>query len=173
MCVINVRSLVSSIYSHCWSQPQETWVRDWTSKDKQRQQESIARKQQRMKQHFATQGIKETSRIFISTVKEGPDYICTCCNHLMYWKSFTNYTKAPAEFATMSVYHQASADLFHCDSSFPGLQSQRHGFICDWRPGSEANWHWPIWFSACKQLPNNNEVSCPHTQSTLATSKLI
>ena len=40
---------------------------------------------------------------------EGPDNICTCCNYLMYYQTAvlefktTNFTKAPAEFATISV----------------------------------------------------------------------
>ena len=46
-----------------------------------------SKKQQRMKQHLATQSIKETSRIFTSGVKEESDCICTCCNCLMYRKT--------------------------------------------------------------------------------------
>ena len=72
------------------------------AKAKQRQQESIAKEQQRMKQHSAIQSIEEIPQFFSSALKEGPNYICTRCHHMMYRKTAlefktTNYTKAPAE----------------------------------------------------------------------------
>ena len=72
-----------------------------------------------MAKHLGTQSIEETSWIFTSAVKEGSDYTCTCCNHLMYRKTVlefktTNYTKAPAKFATMSVCTSAKDKIWVC-----------------------------------------------------------
>ena len=86
-------------------------------KAKRRQQESIQR-------------IEEISQVFTSAVKEGPDYICTCCHRLMYRKTVlefktTNYTKAPAEFATMSVCTSAKDKVWVCKTCDYALRRGR------------------------------------------------
>ena len=45
----------------------------------------------------------EASRAFTSAIKEGPDYVCVCCNRLMYHKTvlefqMSRYDKAPSNF---------------------------------------------------------------------------
>ena len=74
------------------------------ARKKRRQQESTAKKQPRIKQHVAIQSIEEISQLFISAVKDGPDYICACCHRLMYRKTvlefkISKHTKVPEEFA--------------------------------------------------------------------------
>ena len=67
----------------------------------QRQQERVARKQRRVGQ--SSTPIK-ASNAFTLAVQEGPDYVCVCCNRLMYRKTvqqfqMSNYDKAPSDFA--------------------------------------------------------------------------
>ena len=45
----------------------------------------------------------EASCAFTSAIKEGPDYVCVCCNRLMYHKTvvefqMSRYDKAPSNF---------------------------------------------------------------------------
>jgi len=52
--------------------------------------------------------ILKVSCAFIAATMEGPDYVCVCCNRLMYHKTvqvFINskYPKAPKEFDVFSV----------------------------------------------------------------------
>ena len=50
----------------------------------QRQEERIAHKQRRIGQSST---LFAASQAFISAVKEGPDYVCVCCNRLTYRKT--------------------------------------------------------------------------------------
>ena len=79
---------------------------------KRKKQDSTATQQRRIKQQSAVRSIEEISSVFISAVKEGPDYICTCCRQ-MYRKTLlefkiSKYIKAPQEFATMPVRTSAN-----------------------------------------------------------------
>ena len=72
---------------------------DDDARENQRQEERIAQKQ-RIGQSST---LLEASQAFISAIKEGPDYVCVCCNRLMYRKTVQqfkglNYDKAPSEF---------------------------------------------------------------------------
>ena len=65
--------------------------------------EAAARKQRRMLQ-ASTQSIEEVSYSFAAAVKDGPDYVCTCCHRLMYQKTVidfrpTKHTKLPEELS--------------------------------------------------------------------------
>ena len=73
---------------------------DDDTRGNQRQEKRIAQKQRRIGQSST---LFAASQAFISAVKEGPDYICVCCNRLMYRKTVQqfkefNYNKAPSEF---------------------------------------------------------------------------
>ena len=73
---------------------------DDDARGNQRQEERIAQKQRRIGQSST---LFEASQAFISAIKEGPDYVCVCCNRLMYRKTVQqfkefNYDKAPSEF---------------------------------------------------------------------------
>ena len=52
-------------------------------KRKLKQQDSSAKRERRIKQHSAVRSVEEVSKVFLSAVKEGPDYICACCLCLM------------------------------------------------------------------------------------------
>ena len=98
------------------------------AKEKWRQQGSTAKQQQRIKEHSAIQSIEEISQVFTSAVKEGPDYICTCCHRLMYRKTVlefktTKYTKAPAEFA--NIYTSAKDKVWVCKTCDYALRRGR------------------------------------------------
>ena len=73
---------------------------DDDARGNQRQEERIAQKQRRIVQSST---LFEAAQAFISAIKEGPDYVCVCCNRLMYRKTVQqfkefNYDKAPSEF---------------------------------------------------------------------------
>ena len=67
-------------------------------------EDNRARKQQRIQRssiHSAS--VEDASKCFSSAVKEGPDYVCTCCHRLMYRKTEvqfkpTKYSKFSEEF---------------------------------------------------------------------------
>ena len=73
---------------------------DDDARGNQHQEKRIAQKQRRIGQSST---LFAASQAFISAIKEGPDYICVCCNRLMYRKTVQqfkefNYDKAPSEF---------------------------------------------------------------------------
>ena len=73
---------------------------DNDARENQRQEGRIAQKQRRIGQSCT---VFEASQAFISAIKEGPDYVCVCCNRLMYRKTVQqfkefSYDKAPSEF---------------------------------------------------------------------------
>jgi DNA replication protein DnaC len=97
---------------------------------KRKMQDSTATQQQRIKQQSAVQSIQEVSQVFISAVKEGPDYICACCHRLMYRKTvlefkISKYTKAPQEFATMSERTSAKDKVWICKTCDYALRRGR------------------------------------------------
>ena len=68
-----------------------------------REKEAQAKKQCRIKQRSTPSNVLQASQAFIAATKEGPDYTCVCCNHLMYRKTViefkvTKYNKAPDDF---------------------------------------------------------------------------
>ena len=68
-----------------------------------REREAHAKKQSRIRQACTPSTIIQASDVFIRATKEGPDYICVCCNRLMYRKTviefkLTKYDKAPKDF---------------------------------------------------------------------------
>ena len=68
-----------------------------------RKKEAQAIKQCRIKQRSAPSNILKASQAFLTATKEGPDYMCVCCNRLMYRKTViefkvTKYSKAPDDF---------------------------------------------------------------------------
>ena len=99
-------------------------------KRKLKQQDSSAKREQRIKQHSAVRSVEEVSKVFLSAVKEGPDYICACCHRLMYRKTvlefnISKYTKAPEEFATMSVCTSAKDKVWLCKTCDYALRRGR------------------------------------------------
>ena len=68
----------------------------------QRAEESAVKRQQRVRR-ASSQGIEDASRSFAAAVREGPDYVCTCCHRLMYRKTVlefkaTKYSKLSENF---------------------------------------------------------------------------
>ena len=68
-----------------------------------RKKEAQAKKQSRLRQACTPSDIVQASEAFIRATREGPDYICVCCNRLMYRKTviefkLTKYNKAPTDF---------------------------------------------------------------------------
>ena len=53
---------------------------DDDARENQRQEERIAQKRRRIGQSST---LFEAFQAFISAIKEGPDYICVCCNRLL------------------------------------------------------------------------------------------
>ena len=51
-----------------------------------REIEAQAKKQCRIRQRSTPSSVLQASQTFIAATKEGPDYTCVCCNHLMYRK---------------------------------------------------------------------------------------
>ena len=55
--------------------------------------------------------LSKASQAFISATNEGPDYVCICCNRLMYRKTAqeyeaTKYSNAPEEFVVPESHHK-------------------------------------------------------------------
>ena len=68
-----------------------------------RKKEAQAKKECRIKHRSAPSNILKSSQAFLTATKEGPDYMCVCCNRLMYRKTViefkvTKYSKAPDDF---------------------------------------------------------------------------
>ena len=73
-----------------------------------REREAHAKKESRIRQACTPSTIIQASDVFIRATKEGPDYICICCNRLMYRKTviefkLTKYDKAPEDFTAPSL----------------------------------------------------------------------
>ena len=69
-----------------------------------RAKEMHAMKQNRIRRGCTPTTIIQASEAFIRATKEGPDYICICCNRLMYRKTviefkLTKYNKTPEDFS--------------------------------------------------------------------------
>ena len=68
--------------------------------------------------------IAGTSNTFIQACKDGPDYVCNCCNRLMYRKTVTEfsgakYLKAPTQILAAismpsSSYHMTAGKSWIC-----------------------------------------------------------
>ena len=68
----------------------------------------------------------EASHAFVSATKEGPDYVCVCCNRLMYRKTVQEfqasmYDKAPSEFA-VSEFVSAQDKQWICKTCHNALK---------------------------------------------------
>ena len=71
--------------------------------DDYREREAQAKRQCRIRERSTASSILQASQAFIAATKEGPDYMCVCCNRLMYRKTViefkvTKYSKAPDDF---------------------------------------------------------------------------
>ena len=85
--------------------------------------EAAARKQRRVSK-ASTQSIEDVSYSFAAAVKDGPDYVCTCCHCLMYQTTIidfrpTKYTKLPEElshqlFPPSLLYTSAQQKVWVC-----------------------------------------------------------
>ena len=96
----------------------------WIAK-KKCQEERVARKQRRCGQSSTLL----TSHSFTSAVQEGPDYVCVCCNRLMYRKTVqqfqvSNYDKAPSDFVVTDVV-SAQNKQWICKTRHGGLKRGR------------------------------------------------
>ena len=71
---------------------------------REREREKVhAQKQYRIRRSCTPYTVLQASEAFSTAIKEGPDYICVCCNRLMYRKTviefkLTKYSKAPEDF---------------------------------------------------------------------------
>ena len=71
-----------------------------SARENQCQQQRTAQRQRRTGQNST---LLEASHAFTSAIKDGPDYVCVCCNRLMYRKTVQEfqkykYDKAPSQF---------------------------------------------------------------------------
>ena len=89
----------------------------------QRAEESAVKRQQRVRR-ASSQGIEDASRSFAAAVREGPDYVCTCCHRLMYRKTVlefkaTKYSKLSENFIQIVfprevIYTSAQQKVWIC-----------------------------------------------------------
>ena len=56
-----------------------------------RQKNTQEHKRQRTEERSRVQTVQNVSNLFSSAVKEGPDYVCTCCHRLMYRKTVVEF----------------------------------------------------------------------------------
>ena len=73
---------------------------DNSARETQCHQQMLAQRQRRIRLNSM---LLEASHAFTSVIKEGPDYVCVCCNRLMYHKTvlefqMSRYDKAPSNF---------------------------------------------------------------------------
>ena len=77
--------------------------------------EQTLHRQQQNKQHMASVraankvnyvSIPQAIVLFHSDIKNGPDFVCTCCHHLMYRKSIVP--------CNLAKYSKCSNDLLNC-----------------------------------------------------------
>ena len=66
---------------------------------------AITRRQKRVST-MSTQSIKDASRFFLAAVKEGPDFVCTCCHRLMYRKTVIQFRLAKYTKLSDKLLHQ-------------------------------------------------------------------
>ena len=57
------------------------------------------------KQRTTSQSIEDASRSFTTAIKEGPDYVCTCCHRLMYRRTVVKFKP--------TKYSKLSEDVMH------------------------------------------------------------
>lgn len=62
-------------------------------------EDSVARKQRRLR-NVSSKTIEDAARSFAAAVKEGPDYVCTCCHRLMYHKTVVEFK--PSKYSKLS-----------------------------------------------------------------------
>ena len=73
---------------------------DTDARENKKQQERAGKRQRRIIQSSMSISLSKASQAFISATNEGPDYVCVCCNRLMYRKTvqeyeLTKYSNAP------------------------------------------------------------------------------
>ena len=61
-----------------------------------------------------------TSQMFTSAIKEGPDYVCTCCHRLMYHKTVVEFNA--------SKYSKVSGQLMSILSFSVPVQKGKDGY---------------------------------------------
>ena len=87
----------------------------------------MARKHRRSRQNST---LLEVSHSFASAIQEGPDYVCVCCNGLMYRKTVQqfqplNYDKAPSDFVVPDSVSAQDKRVDLQDMSHGGLKRGR------------------------------------------------
>ena len=72
---------------------------------------AMMRKQRRVAR-ASSQSIEEASQAFAAALKEGPDYVCTCCHRLMYRKTVIEFR--PAKYMKLSeeLLHQVFSPAY-------------------------------------------------------------
>ena len=55
---------------------------------------------------MSTQSIQDVSWCFLAAVKEGPDFVCTCCHRLMYRKTVIEFRLAKYTKLSDKLLHQ-------------------------------------------------------------------
>jgi hypothetical protein len=73
-------------------------------RDLQQLQQTEAKRQHRSRKASVPQSVQDASHSFLLAVREGPDYICTCCHRLMYRKTVVEFKS--------SKYVKVSKELF-------------------------------------------------------------
>ena len=88
------------------------------------------RKCQRAMQWRAS--IDNASKTFTAAIKEGPDYVCTCCHRLMYWKTVVS-SNPPRTASYLKTSHSSASVLaftdcksHNCSISQPFLHPPLH-----------------------------------------------
>ena len=66
---------------------------------------AITRRKKRVST-MSTQSIEDASRFFLAAVKEGPDFVCTCCHRLMYRKTVIQFRLAKYTKLSDKLLHQ-------------------------------------------------------------------
>ena len=86
-----------------------------------RQQEATEKRQRRAVLNADPQNrtIQYASDTFAALVKEGPNYVCTCCHHLMYHRSVLrfqekNYVKLSLTSAKVFDTQYRISGIFRC-----------------------------------------------------------
>ena len=86
--------------------------------------EENAAKRQRRATRMSSQNIGDVSQIFAAAMREGPDYVCTCCHRLMYRKTVVEFKP--------NKYSKLSEDFMH--TVFPSeviyTSAQQRIWIC-------------------------------------------
>ena len=107
------------------------------------QDESLEEKQERRQRAAQAArcqrkiSIQNILQAFMSAIKEGPDYVCTCCHCHMYQKTVQEfklskfmYKKSPEECLRMSVHTSVRDIIWICKTGDYALRLRIHVFRC-------------------------------------------